>query len=151
LSLLQKREWSDAQRRTCAVAGLAMPNGDFPILDHADLRDAIDNHKSAKDPEAAQAHITGRAKSLGGDAMSLLPSDWPDSTRMADKLAAAVKTPFEASAHVLAHRLVLAKSAEARASVEADTKTLVRNLGATEAIWRAQRSPQSFLKIGAAS
>jgi hypothetical protein len=95
--MMMKREWSDAQRRTCAVAGLAMPSGDFPILDREDLQIAIDNHEHAKDVESARTHITSRAKALG--ATDLLPSHWADSTKPADKLAGAVKTPFEASAH----------------------------------------------------
>src|SRR5271168_5159956 len=104
-----KRDWTPEQRGTCARTGLAMPNGDFPILGREDLQEAIDNHKQAKDPEAAQAHIVGRAKSIG--ATDLLPSHWPDSTRPADapQVGAAPKHPFLEQAAKIQHRLHLAK------------------------------------------
>jgi hypothetical protein len=143
---LAKRDWTPEQRQTCARTGLAMPNGDFPILGREDLQDAIDNHKPSKDPEAAQAHIVGRAKSIG--ATDLLPSDWPDSTRMGDKFAGAVRTPWDGRLDILSNRLAKAATPEERAAVSADTVRETRDLGATLAIRKPQQAPRSYLERG---
>ena len=54
----------------------SMPSGKFPITNHTQLRAAIHLHGRAK-PESAQAvkaHITRRAKAIGGT--HLLPPAW---------------------------------------------------------------------------
>ena len=62
---MNKRDWTPEQRRSCAVAGLAMPYGDYPILDREDLQNAVDTFDQARDKDSAKTHITGRAKTLG--------------------------------------------------------------------------------------
>ena len=142
-----KRTWTPEQRQTCAVAGLAMPNGDYPILDREDLQIAIDNHEHAKDVESARTHITSRAKALG--ATDLLPSHWADSTKPADKLARAARSPIEASANTLRARLSKAATPSERAEIQREATALAGALGAQEAFRRSQRTPISCLKIGA--
>lgn len=68
-------------------SGEAMDDGSFPIKTKTDLANAVKAYGQAKDPDAAKKHITARAKAL--DATDLLPSDWPGSTKKADKAARA--------------------------------------------------------------
>ena len=71
---LQKRQFTDAERKEAASTGAAMPGGGFPIKTVADLKNAIQAIGRAKDPAAAKAHIKRRAHSLGKD--SLIPDNW---------------------------------------------------------------------------
>lgn len=75
----EKREFSDKERSKLAEEGAAMPDGSFPIKTKDDLENAVKAIGRAKDKEAAQKHITARAKAL--DATDLLPADWPGSTK----------------------------------------------------------------------
>jgi hypothetical protein len=69
-----KRKFSDKQRASAADSGAAMPDGSFPIKSKQDLKNAIQAHGRAKDPDKAKAHIKGRAKALG--ATDMLPDAW---------------------------------------------------------------------------
>ena len=68
------REFSDTSRTKMAGAGVAMPDGSYPIPDKDALRRAIASYGRAKDPEAVKRHIIKRAKALG--ATSMLPENW---------------------------------------------------------------------------
>jgi HK97 family phage major capsid protein len=72
-----KREYSMMQREQMAKDGAAMPDGSFPIMDEADLRNAIQAYGRASDPAKAKAHIIQRARALG--LMDLIPDDWKKS------------------------------------------------------------------------
>jgi hypothetical protein len=66
---------SAAQRREDAGAGVAMPNGDFPIPDRGHLESAIGRLGNyTGDKAAAKRHIIARARALG--LVSMLPDDW---------------------------------------------------------------------------
>lgn len=69
-----KRSFSDKKRKKLADTGAAMPDGSFPIENTSDLKNAIQSHGRAKDPDKAKAHIKARAKALGAE--SELPDDW---------------------------------------------------------------------------
>lgn len=69
-----KREFSDAERKTLAENGRALPDGSFPVANRSDLENAIQAFGRAKDPAKAKAHILRRAHALG--AMELIPDDW---------------------------------------------------------------------------
>lgn len=71
---VEKRAFSSKERDEAADTGEAMPDGSFPIKSKKDLKNAIQAHGRAKDPEKAKAHIKSRAKALGAE--SLLPDDW---------------------------------------------------------------------------
>lgn len=71
---LQKREFSEAERKTDAKSGAALPDGSFPIENEQDLKNAIHAYGRAKNKEAARAHIEKRARDLG--LTSLLPDNW---------------------------------------------------------------------------
>jgi hypothetical protein len=79
------RKWTDDERKAAAASGEAMRDGSYPIRTRADLLHAVDTFDNATDKEAAQTHITSRAKAIG--ATDCLPANWPDSTRPADKAA----------------------------------------------------------------
>jgi hypothetical protein len=64
-ALLEKRDFSAKQRDAAADSGAAMPDGSFPIKNADDLDNAIHLAGNAKNPDAARAHIKGRAKKLG--------------------------------------------------------------------------------------
>lgn len=83
---LNKRDYSDADRKKMAKSGEAMSDGSYPIADKADLENAIRAFGRAKDKPEAKAHIVKRAKALG--ATDMLPKDWDGSTKKADDTAA---------------------------------------------------------------
>jgi hypothetical protein len=69
-----KRMYGRGKREELAESGEAMADGSFPIVDEADLKNAIQAHGRAKDIEAAKKHIVKRAKALGLEA--LVPTEW---------------------------------------------------------------------------
>ncbi|MGH6796756.1 MAG: hypothetical protein ACREDI_00015 [Roseiarcus sp.] len=83
-----KREFSAAEREKGAEAGVAMPDGSYPIRSAKDVENAVrDYYRSGKKPDV-KAHIIARAKAIGAE--SALPDDW---TEAADKAAAFSGTP----------------------------------------------------------
>jgi len=85
---IQEREFSAAQREKAAEQGAALGDGSFPILNKADLANAIQAYGRAGDKPAAKAHIIKRAKALS--AVDLLPEDWQSGAmKEADRLTEA--------------------------------------------------------------
>lgn len=76
-AIMEKRDYSDKQRRAMAARGQAMKDGSFPIADRADLRNAIQSVGRASNYEAAKKHIIRRARALG--LTELLPEEWRSS------------------------------------------------------------------------
>ena len=70
--------YTTAAREHLAKEGRALPDGSYPIVNVADLKNAIQAIGRAKNPVAAKAHIIKRAKAL--DATDALPDDWEHST-----------------------------------------------------------------------
>ena len=75
---LNKREFTDDERKAAAEKGTALPDGSFPIENKGDLENAVKAVGRAKDEAAAKAHIITRAKALG--ATDMLPKAWEGST-----------------------------------------------------------------------
>jgi hypothetical protein len=95
--LFGKREFSDKERSQLADSGAAMPDGSFPIKNEEDLRNAIQAHGRAKNPEAAKKHIIERAHALG--CTSLLPAEWErHEPTEAEKAASAAATQSDPAA-----------------------------------------------------
>lgn len=69
-----RKDYSTKQRKQLAKKGHAMPDGSYPIVDVADLKNAIQAYGRASDPAAVKAWIKKRAKALG--ASDQLPDDW---------------------------------------------------------------------------
>lgn len=80
---LDKREFSDDERKKAADAGEAMPDGSFPIKSDQDLKNAVRAVGRASDPAKAKEHIISRAKAMGST--HLLPSEWEGSTKDSKK------------------------------------------------------------------
>jgi len=72
--LALKRMYSDERREELAKEGMALPDGSFPIVDEADLQNAIQAFGRAGDKEAAKKHIMKRARDLGKEDM--IPENW---------------------------------------------------------------------------
>lgn len=72
--LALKRAYSEESRMEHAKMGHALPDGSFPIVDEADLRNAIQAFGRAKDKAAAKAHIMKRARAL--KLTELIPGNW---------------------------------------------------------------------------
>ena len=72
-------------------SGEAMEDGSFPIVDMADLRNAIQANGRARDIEAARAHIIKRAEAL--DAMDMIPEEWMGEGDGKDKKGVAETAP----------------------------------------------------------
>jgi hypothetical protein len=69
-----KRAFSEERRMELAKEGMALPDGSYPIVSEADLRNAIQAFGRAKDKEAAKRHIMKRARALKLE--SLIPGNW---------------------------------------------------------------------------
>ena len=70
----EKRKFSAAEREKDAEAGVAMPDGSYPIKSADDVENAVrDYNRSGQKPDV-KAHIIARAKAIGAE--SALPDDW---------------------------------------------------------------------------
>lgn len=69
-----KRAFSEEKRMELAKSGMALPDGSYPIVTEADLRNAIQAFGRAKDKEAAKKHIMKRARAMKLE--SLIPANW---------------------------------------------------------------------------
>jgi hypothetical protein len=84
----EKHEFSAAEREKDAEAGVAMPDGSYPIRNAMDVENAVrDFNRSGKKPDV-KAHIIARAKAVGAE--NALPEDWKET---ADKAAAPSVAP----------------------------------------------------------
>lgn len=72
--VVEARSFSDKERQDLAKEGHAMPDGSFPIVTPADLKNAIQAYGRAGDKAAAKRHIIKRARQLGKTDM--LPEGW---------------------------------------------------------------------------
>lgn len=72
--LALKRMYDEERRGELAKEGMALPDGSFPIVDEADLQNAIQAYGRAGDKEAAKKHIMKRARALGKEDM--IPENW---------------------------------------------------------------------------
>ena len=83
-----KHEFSTAEREKDAEAGVAMPDGRYPIRTAMDVENAIrDFNRSGKKPDV-KAHIIARAKAIGAE--NALPDNWMETV---DKAAAPSPPP----------------------------------------------------------
>lgn len=71
-----KAAYDEEARTEMADAGEAMPEGEFPIKNGEDLKNAIQAYGRAGDKEAAKAHIMKRAKEL--DMEDMIPESWAE-------------------------------------------------------------------------
>lgn len=72
--IAMKRAFSEEKRQELAKSGMALPDGSYPIVSEADLRNAIQAFGRAKDKESAKKHIMKRARALKLE--SLIPANW---------------------------------------------------------------------------
>lgn len=79
---LERRDFTEAQRKKAAETGAAMPDGSYPIENRQDLENAIRAYGRAKNKRAVRRHIMKRARALG--ATDLIPEDWQNMTRATD-------------------------------------------------------------------
>lgn len=70
----EARQFSSEERTRLAQNGQAMPDGSYPIVNEADLHNAIQAFGRSSNPEATKKHIIKRAKALGRT--DLLPDSW---------------------------------------------------------------------------
>ncbi len=73
-----KSDYSAEERNSHAEAGVALPDGSFPIANEADLHNAIRLVGQAANPKAAMAHILERAQAMG--LTYALPKSWQGAT-----------------------------------------------------------------------
>jgi hypothetical protein len=71
-----KTAYPQAVRHELAKAGIAMPDGSFPILGHNDLMNAIQASKRATNQKDVRGHIVLRAKTIGYE--STVPASWTE-------------------------------------------------------------------------
>ncbi len=80
---VEKKDYTDAERKDMADKGQAMPGGKFPIKTVADLKNAISTFGLAKNKPAVKQHIIARAKALGKE--NLIPDKWTGASKAADE------------------------------------------------------------------
>lgn len=117
-----KRMYGRQKREELAESGEAMEDGSFPIVDEADLKNAIQAHGRAKDIEAAKKHIVKRAEALGLEA--LIPAEWG----MAPKEEAEEEKGLE-SAEEIDEKVAVAEAEEALAE---ETEVVAEEAEASE-------------------
>lgn len=71
-----KNAYPYAVRQELAKAGIAMPDGSFPILAQTDLMNAIQASKRATNQKDVREHISLRAKTLGHG--NMVPPSWTE-------------------------------------------------------------------------
>jgi len=71
---MDKRDYSDKERQMLARRDMALPDGSFPIVTVADLRNAIQSVGRASNYSKARNHIIRRAEAL--NRADLLPEEW---------------------------------------------------------------------------
>jgi hypothetical protein len=77
---MDKKDYSDKERQMLARRDMALPDGSFPIVNVADLRNAIQAVGRASNYNRARNHIIRRAEAL--NRTDLLPEQWkPKSAR----------------------------------------------------------------------
>ena len=81
----EKREFSAAEREKDAEAGVAMPDGSYPIKSAEDVENAVRDYNRSGQKSDVKAHIIARAKAIGAE--NALPDDW---TKKADKSVAPI-------------------------------------------------------------
>ena len=69
-----KNAYSQSVRNELAKAGIAMPDGSFPILVHNDLMNSVQASKRAVNQKDVREHIIIRAKTIGYEAS--IPPSW---------------------------------------------------------------------------
>ena len=69
-----KTAYPQAVRNELAKAGIAMPDGSFPILGHNDLMNSVQASKRAVNQKDVREHIILRAKTIGYEAS--VPPSW---------------------------------------------------------------------------
>lgn len=73
------RNFSAKKRKQLAKEGKALKDGSFPIVNKADLKNAIQAYGRASNKAKAKRHIIKRARALG--ATDLLPDNWKKSDK----------------------------------------------------------------------
>ena len=76
---MEKRDFTEEERKKLAEEGKAMPDGSFPIENKEDLKNAIRLAGQAKDKEGAIKFICRRARELGAEDM--IPEGWTDAKK----------------------------------------------------------------------
>lgn len=71
---VQKKDYTDRQRKNMADAGESLADGSYPIRTVGDLKNAIQAFGRAKDKAATKQHIISRAKAMGKE--NLIPEGW---------------------------------------------------------------------------
>lgn len=65
VSIEQAKKFSSETRKDAAKAGIAMPDGSYPIFNGGDLKDAYKDYIRTGKAPAVKSHIEKRAKALG--------------------------------------------------------------------------------------
>lgn len=71
---MNKKDYSEKERQALARRDMALPDGSFPIVTVADLRNAIQSVGRSSNYSKARNHIIRRAEALGRT--DLLPEEW---------------------------------------------------------------------------
>ena len=81
---MNKKDYSDKERQMLARRDMALPDGSFPIVTVADLRNAIQSVGRASNYARARNHIIRRAGALGRE--ELLPEEWKPKSKRASSV-----------------------------------------------------------------
>ena len=86
--VVEKRAFAAAEREKDAEAGVAMPDGSYPIRSAEDVENAVKDYGRSGRKEDVKAHIIARAKAIGAE--SALPDGW---AKRPEKSAAPILAP----------------------------------------------------------
>lgn len=88
----KSRSFPAKKRKKLAEEGKALPDGSFPIVTKADLKNAIQAYGRASNKAAVKRHIKKRARALG--ATNLLPDDWKNGDSAMDETTQDASSSF---------------------------------------------------------
>lgn len=87
------RNFSAKKRKQLAKKGHALSDGSFPIVNKADLKNAVQAYGRASNKAKAKRHIIKRARALG--ATNLLPDDWKKSDKSSEGTMSRIECTYE--------------------------------------------------------
>ena len=145
--VVDKRAFAQSERRKDAEAGIAMPDGSYPIQSAEDVENAVRDYDRTGGKPEVKAHIIARATAIGAE--SALPGDWtepdkaavsPSAVRPSDDAEALAKAASALNDAALKLERAADENARLRKALD-DVSPALSDLGKRVAALEAQPLP----------
>lgn len=135
---VEKKTFSDDDRKQLASEGKAMPDGSFPIETAQDVENAVHDWGRAGSKDSVKQHIIARAKAL--KATDKLPADWGGSTKTDAKAEVVDMKKGAGDAASIAYKITCLEDMLAQETLEGDEPTIAALKTAIQALKEAVAS-----------